>query len=436
MKSRHIARGIVGALSLVGVMGLVGCGAQGYEEGAAGEGEIGSTSLALSRNASPSTLTSGFERRLAASCVIVDSVTSTRNFIYAGGSTASASLTPSNKIFKSTNGTAYTDLFVADNNDVLGTARYNMTAVVSDDETKCAFLGGATAAGSPSAAVDIVSVASGVFTVTHGTSLSIARELPRASICKTSGNVEKFVVVGGLNSSGDGIDDIEVSVDLAANGTWAQHTSGTADLNDPRGNFSLVRDGSNYRYVVAGGFTGSGNRLDSIEAIVMNSSCVPTVTSVTGAVSSVKLGNAVEGNEGFLKSTVDSDTSVFVFAAGRTGTAAANLATATSEITIEWSAFASSSKAGSPPAITGTNRPMLAIANGTPLLISGSNGSESAGLTIVQEYNGTNWTTVTPINLTQAHYTGVAGVLSGVVYVPTGNVPGTGLSTTIEEVTP
>lgn len=51
MKKQLVARGFAGALSLCGVLGLVGCGAETGEQGAAGEGEIGSTSQALTGDA-------------------------------------------------------------------------------------------------------------------------------------------------------------------------------------------------------------------------------------------------------------------------------------------------------------------------------------------------------------------------------------------------
>lgn len=412
-------------LSLIGLV-VLGASAVGCSADVTDEGSIGTTSQALSVNGSPSgSLSSGQERKFSASCTLQDSVTPfATHYIYAGGLDTAGNA--QEEIFDSTNGTSFTTL---GGGVQLGTARYNLVAFAPDANT-CVFIGGTTSGTTRSTAVDVVTVASGTFTVTNAQALGVARELSAVTKCGS-----KLMVVGGLNSSSNGIETIEVS-DAFNPTSWTRYDNATLGaappqrwLNTARGNFALVKDGSNDRYVVAGG-KGPANLTATVE-VITTSSCVPTVTDVSAA-AGIGLTNAAEGNVGFLPGAAGS-TTMFVLAGGRQS--GSTLATTADEITIDWSTLGDSTANAMPPTITGAYRSMLALGGGKYQLISGSNAQESAGITAVQQYSSGSWSSV---NLTVAHYGGVAQLLGSTIYVAAGDTfsGSPSLATVIDEITP
>lgn len=231
MNTRQYARGFVGALSLLGVIGAVGCGAQGYDEGAAGEGEIGSVDQALAVPAAVNGLetidldavTGGIQspggREWQASCLL-----NGRMIVYGGYDSTGAGKDETFAYNAGTNAWAILPK-IADSvaNGGLATANQGrgQAKFVQVSATECMLTGGLSAksGGALRPNVYSLSFAGSAFTWSTKGTLVAGRVQHQAFKCSTN----DVVVIGGHTASGPGT-LVGTNVEHFNGGTWAALT--------------------------------------------------------------------------------------------------------------------------------------------------------------------------------------------------------------------
>lgn len=291
MKSRQYARGIVGALSLLGVIGAVGCGAATDEQGAAGEGEIGSTEQAvvLSPNLAPSL---GIE--FTGQAVI----SGTSKVLVLGGYRLSDGAgTTTAAIFDPTLASSPADLRWQNLSVALPTALGEVEVAPIPGQTNKFLVAGGRASLDGNAVTNtyILSLSgTDLLTaswVTPTDQLTTGRVIGLKNLqkCGTS----KLIALGGIKSAGmqdlvnqDATDEIEVFTFNAGTplaSTWDPLKDGsnnTIKLQTPRG-YAEVFHVSDTDMRVVGGMNANAIALGTVDKLTVNSSCV--AQNATGA---------------------------------------------------------------------------------------------------------------------------------------------------------
>lgn len=423
MKKATLARVFTGAVAVCAAIGMVGCSA----ETGAPEGQIGSTSEALS----VSTLSSGSDApaglQFAASCVIHDGHANKDLLLVAGG-------------FDST-GAAQTKLYlydpvapswtsVATGTAQLGTARGYLQAIKdprSGHENACIFMGGANQLTVDNTATvysvsDIITINAGTGAVSRaaGASLNTARALFPASRCAA----DYGIVFGGWTGTA-GIATFE-RYDFA-NDAWAEDTTASHKLAIGVKEAAVAADSTFRRFIVAGGETAAAVRQD-FTLYRLDSTC-----AVANATNDVKTGTLDYSSTNHpltqavaFPSTASAmgATDAFTIAGGDSSTAKTSPLSATHKVEVDFTSnpIAVKAKAADTALAVATRRAKLVNANGTYLVIGGENnsgtGSSVNTLDNVEEYvSGAAWTTSTMGATRDAL---VGEYIGSTVYVTTG----------------
>lgn len=411
-KKQLVARGIAGALSLIGVIGAVGCSSEPLspEEAAA----IGSTSEALSISAAPGTpsFPAGEGRTRMGYCTItvptVGGVAAHDVLIAAGGFKTAAGAT-TNEIWKMdlTSGGSWTKLTPTLNASVANLRGIKISA------TECLFIGGDNnAGGAASTNVDRLSVnGSGVFAVAAAQAL--ATGVADFEVEKCVDNSGTRVVVFGGTSSGTNQNKIQISNALVPSAAWDQ----TRTLLRGRSDYGLVKTANN-QYVLAGGSTTSSGFDNDIEILEMSTTdCDAALPGqYHSAVAGERLSSGVKGNVAFK----DASAGTAILAAGSTGAA---LPTTVDHLTPSGSggtlAFTLSKNASTLP--TGVYKPqILTTSSGEHVMVGGGNDdTPTAAVQVVQQFvDATGWSSATT-NFTAVFFPAL-GEISGKLYAASG----------------
>jgi hypothetical protein len=373
--------GLVCSLALgPAALSLLGCAAE--------VPKVGSSTEALTCNASSWSITMAQERTYAAACAIRDQTSGTMHYIDVGGLDANTKM-PTNTIKDSTNGTAFTTLMAT-----IVAARWNHRSIVITDSNGkdwCVVLGGNTAneaspqTHTPSKKVDVISVNGGAFTVGAVTDMQIARELPEVSTC--GGQITVF---GGLDVNGKGIKHVERASNVVPDNT-TMWTNQANKMSYAAGNFSLVKIPGADKYVASGGTNATPAIQNNIWALDGTSSCTNlTAIDVTSAPTpDIFLSHVVEGHVGFYVSS-GTGTDTVKFATGRKSTAAGNNELDTTDVTVNWSTPSSSTVSVAANATQGHYRGNLvsSVIAGTTkyAVVNGADSDDSTASRDVDEF--------------------------------------------------
>lgn len=310
MKKSLVARGIIGAVaSLLGVA-AVGCGADGFDEGAAGEGEIRSTSQALTVTGNADADIQFFGSvKLDSSILNADSHADALELI-AGGIKLDGSLSTKIAVYDSENDTLTQLRNAANDADIVLPAGLAEPVIAQIPGETLAYLitGGRTVKdGAVSATSYVLKLAlngssqiasAALHTVAgpSGTVLPSGRVFSHKSIkqCGSAAN-KKLIAFGGTTSSSgwqsmsslSSTSDIMVftyDATTPANSDWnalkdtVTPTANTVKLRTTRGYPEVFDvDATNHDEFFIGGGLGTGvNARSTVDRIVVNSSCVAT----------------------------------------------------------------------------------------------------------------------------------------------------------------
>lgn len=412
MKTRSIARGIVGSVAaLLGVM-AAGCSA---ETGAPDEAaEIGSTSAALTAvktgTDNPADLTDGtggttdIRAGFASACVLQATVNNvTKDYlIRAGGFTNGASATKQIVVFSKGNSPAIQSGATHELTVASGSGQ-----MVKLNATQCAYVGGSSAdgGGTATANVDVLTLSfSGstpVVTVSNKTSLNAARSNFVLTTCTDNSSGVHLVAIGGKSGSSY-LQSIEIA--NTALSSWASSASALAT-----GRMNLGADIDDSRHIfAAGGEVTGGSRSASVDLIRLGTDCSFTDTnpSTTG------LPHAADG----LVVHFDATSGEFISTAGTfLSSMVPTLETTERHYTVTWTGtpdVTSSSDTSSPTNFNGTFRPYVVRKNATDIfLIGGANAAINASIAKVQKYaTSSTWTSQSTTS-SVGIYGGVGGYL-------------------------
>lgn len=296
MKTLLKASGIGSALAFMSAIGLVGCGADMGAEGAAGEGEIGSTSQAivvadvLAPNAAhdltiniPSANTDKFHTK-GGFCTIGDATAT--YLMVAGGRVPGVGATVTDQIHLiNTNGTPVNAEF-----DYGDPTSHLKLVQDPSNAARCLGFGGKNAANAKTTVIKALTLthsgATPTITVTDAGRLNTALAEVEVIPCGTGGNL---MVIGGDSGAASDIIQIWDSGKLGTTTALPNFKNDNASpanvtLSSARFGHSVTAE-SLQLIVVAGGAAG-GARLASVEAMKLKSgtSCTLDSTSLTTAI--------------------------------------------------------------------------------------------------------------------------------------------------------
>lgn len=441
MKTRSIARGIVGAVaSLLGVV-AVGCSAETGEPEAA---EIGSTAEALVANVPSSS--PDYRVQDPAACSFYDATNSKEYTALFGGLIPGVSPTVTNRVLMAQDVPSGTPGAWVLQTDTLSVARHGAKAIRIDN-THCAIVGGTLANGNGSNAVEMFELTSGTpatiarsATITP-TSMNSARSLHDVKTC-VENNKTHLVAFYGESAPGTAVNSIEISDDVLATswGSWTTALNGTrsAGLTD----FGVAKEKSTRNYLLAGGNPSGSTYDDTLTFIALNSSCAsPTLKEGAHATSNhatvVKLSKAVAGNVVFFEGTADT----FLVNAGiEDNMGSPALSSIADKFVVSDYVNGYVTKSAGSALVTTTYKPTHLATNTAETkytLIGGANAAISASISQVQEYtSGSGFASIGTLS--------PASYQSGAAFLPnntkltasTGIQLGTGLTGSVLEVTP
>ena len=439
MKKSLVARGFIGAVaSLLGVV-AVGCSAEGYDDG-----QVASQSQNLG-NAAPSVTTTGIAQFTpdsestagqqdpnvlhAATCKIWNS--DHYDLVVAGGFKDNGSSHAAlDKIFVYNPVANSWTWLGASSGPALHVARGDLQGIpLPDDNTKCAFVGGATSytsalKGVASKAVDILTVSGGSYTIANGTDLNTARSNFALSTC---GN--QLIAFGGQDN-GTRLASVEYSNNSSASAAWTN----TTGLTTARMDFAFAKKPGEDKYLIAGGDFSGG--VSKQVTLITASSCATTVTNLalsgTSQLTVARSGSvafSITGDDFFVAGGANGSSVAVanvdkVSVSAWTGTPAAAVAADTALNTATYQPTLVQSYSGTNPAF------MLIGGLDAPLSASGNSVAK-----VMQWQKLYGWHNATPVT----RYAGGAQELDGAVYIASGGSVASGVDTKIttnEGVTP
>lgn len=408
MKTRSIARGIVGSVAaLLGVM-AAGCSA---DVAPGSEAEIGSAAEPLTLVGSKDSIdvqNTAKARAFAASCVLHDSTGNKDYLMIAGGLSAAGTVT--NDVFlldptKAANAQWLTKT-------TFTTGRSHAKAIQNPGNSgQCIMTGGLDGSGNaitsnPTVRVSIVNTL-GVISLSVDD--SAAHLDTGTDKFEPRGKFEllpcgsKIIAIGGVNAGstplagGSSTPTVQIWKDNGNSSFWTNATHdvmGTATLTDlgvPRFDMGAVKDPSANNYMVAGGALSSG-RTGRIEFLKVGTTgtdtCDPAKVTRTllADANGTRLSSPIEGNKLIPEGTTDT----FLSVAGYDGSA---IPTATEALSVTWSTPTASVAAGSVSLPTGgAHLPSLVFVPQSStshryLLVGGDDPSSSnAAIGRVQEF--------------------------------------------------
>lgn len=279
MKTRSIARGIVGSVAaLLGVM-AAGCSA---ETGAPGdEAQIGSTAEAL--QSIPNSGLTDYRVQKAGSCRFYDSTNSKEYVAMFGGIDSSTAVT--SRVIMAPDVASPNDTWAVQT--AMTNARHSVKTIQISD-TLCAVIGGYSNVAGTAGVTDVE-----IYELTSGNPATIARSsniiplaLPTArgghevQVCKDTNNKLHAVVAGGVNTVGGSVTKIAISDDLSkvksgsVSGWSAWTEAASPALLAGRTEFGFGKNESANQYIVTGGkVPGGSNYTSTIELFTLDSSC-------------------------------------------------------------------------------------------------------------------------------------------------------------------
>lgn len=379
MKSLQIARGIAGVLSLAGVMGLVGCGA----ETGAPEGQIGSTSEAVSL----SLATSSYKAKFASSYKLDgDKVFVAGGFDDTGAAIAQA------KIYNA-NGDTWTAASVTNMR-----ARGDAQLILIPNTDKLLFAGGRSSDAGTTflATADIYDISADEWTQVTASMVQGVSNYAAAA-CGNAANSE-LLFMGGLKTGPAAADNLQVfSFDSSGNGkgagsTWATlQTSAPANLAlaVPRAYHQVSAFDTTHLFVM-GGEDASANPTDSTELVTVSTSC--------DAASKASMAVIPEARSRFVSAPVTGHADIKLVLTGGTSSGA-NVRTATylyDKTNDSWSTLTNALPTGRVlPTITVTGTNTFAIVAGSlnTALTSASNRVDVLTLPGTVTTTGGTWST-------------------------------------------
>lgn len=399
MTTKLFARGIGSALAFASALGIVGCAGYDGQQGAAGEGEIGSVEQNIVKANIVADAALQGAHASGISCLITDPTgpgagTPPKSYLLvAGGETASGTFSHTAEIF---DGTSWS--VAATDNTLIN---FKLAAAIVDPlhADTCIALGGENGGGKLDTIVSFVIDHNGggnpVLAVAQAGKLSVARSRLAVVPCDT-----KVLAIGGSAAAASPVLDVWDPSFMAGNTAIpvlvnTNGTPRTSVLNTARFDLAAVVradvSGSKDGVVITGGNTGLG-KLSDVEIIRTDGSCnfddssAPTppattvkVTSLTAAAATVRLG-AAGGAAPRSQLAGFQESSVSVFVAGDTGLGAS---AREDRITVDWTTFSSSTAATSATELdTAVKNPFLVpFINGRYFLVGGD------GVAAIQEYD-------------------------------------------------
>jgi hypothetical protein len=403
MKKQLVARGIAGALSLCGVLGLVGCGA---ETGDSAENEIGSTSEALTSSSITSSVAMVDQtsptpvaqpRQFASSCKITDT-NGKQYLLVAGGKNGSGNPTRDFFVFDPAFANAKwigAGTFGASGDEV---AEASML-VDPANAARCIMTGGDNAGTSKGKIWEFTVNTSGVVSVLQQGVLNDIRS--NHTMIKCPGN--KILIGAGKSSTaGDAIKTLEVYDPSTRNAlgktsaiAYLKNSNASpaqVQLNDERFDHAVAQEsGSPQNIIFAGGKKNAGPWA-TVEALVLDandcklaSSSDTTATRLQLSGSTTVLSSARSQLAAFYDSTA---TAKFVIAAGDASGTKSNVVDL---LTVNFGLYTVTRSTGTTSVATA--RPTFIPLDTTRfVLVGGVDPSNSNAIADVQEYSAGTWT--------------------------------------------
>lgn len=411
MKTRSIARGIVGSVAaLLGVM-AAGCSADVAPGDSA---EIGSTEQAISNTdiTSLTAFSAGSGVAHHSACTIT--IGSDRYVIVAGGQTASAgpTYTSDAQVLKVTGTKAWTRFA----SKLPAALAFGAMLPDPNDSAACLYFGGEQSNGTKSTAVRKLKLAvdgsGNPSTLTASTVATMTGRSHHEIIpCGTSSS--KILIAGGVGAltSLEVYDNGSVSTLVEQAGLGGSNVA----LSTGRSDFAMASVDVN-RIAVFGGKDTNGSDLSSIEVLSLDNDCKTNLDGTTAKVSPATLSTARHGLKAFYKSTSSSQDN-FMVVAGEAGSTASNV---DDEIKITFSDPTNVLTSKNDRVANGTNVPQAA-AFPAFAIISANRAVLAGGVSqnYVQEDNAGTWTS-TNVNSSSASLPNRDGATA--THVPGSNV--------------
>lgn len=433
MKKSILARGFIGSVaSLLGVM-AVGCGADtGWDEGAAGEGEIGVSEQALTNanvvNQSHNFDNAGADKAVHGSgCEVTDPVSpgTAKFMITLGGIENDAGNAFSDDAVLYRPGVGYDA-----NARVAFTDARAFATVITDpsDPQACLAFGGETDSAVRGQIVKIEVGHNGTnytLTASNAGTLSTARSRLSAVVIGS-----KVLLMGGFTSPGEANASNVIDIWNGQTGTTAiptlKNTSNVAvTLATARGSFAAEKSAQSDRRILLGGGRAAGADLNSIEAILLNASdqlastatTAEDVTDVSPS-SQTTIGTARNGLMLVYGATISADRETWVFGPG------SNLNEVKS-VNVDWSDFTNANNTA--PVNACTSGSILAVTKPLNVKMASNRfvmvGSTGSNKNSVQEFNAgacTNVTTDSGSNALVTREGALGALVGGSVYYTAG----------------